>query len=125
MLRSIEHIFSRLAVLVALVLTFNGAYASSPVEFCIDTEGHVYIIASPNAPDVEHFADGAALSQGLFGELKATVTEHFFNAQAPVSLRSQKQTIQAYQNVFNTDGFVSRSSAYLFYSDLPPPGVTC
>lgn len=125
MLRTIQHI-NRTLLLIACSLTVWGSsalYASSPIEFCIDTQGRVHIIATAEGVTGNKLTTGAHFHQGFDAVVAISTTEHH-NSAGTASVQLINRThLRNTPDVPCVSVAYIQAKVYLFYSDLPPPSA--
>lgn len=125
--RTLQHI-NRVLLLVVGLLTVWGSgvlYASSPIEFCVDKQGHVYIIYTAEGIAGNSITTGTYFYRGIDGLKAISTTEnHNSGAAASVQIVSSKQCSGLAELIISNAAYRQRM-AYLFFADLPPPSAIC
>lgn len=125
MLRTLQHTTRTFALLACLLVVWGNSalYASSPIEFCIDKQGHVYIIPTAEGITTDSFTGGTFFRQAASGIAVINNTENH-NSATSTSVQLIKADRFLVCATIDISSYANRSStAYLFYSDLPPPSV--
>ena len=124
--RMITHM-TRVLILAVSLLTVWGSSAvyasSSPVEFCVDKQGHVYIMPSAEGIAGNSFTNSATFKRGIDGVTAINTTEHnnkagSVNYQLLAPVRSNSSS-----NITISTAAYGQRMAYWFFTDLPPPSA--
>lgn len=125
--RRLQHINRVLILVVGLLTTWgsNALYASSPIEFCIDRQGHVHIIFTAENVSGTSFALGTHFSQGFGSVAAISITEHNNSAGAASDQIVSSEQFNSINELTISNAAYRQRMAYLFFADLPPPSVIC